>query len=66
MIDFAIGVAIGLVAAFATCGFWALRVNHGGSPPYAILTGVVGGYGCGLFVALLAFCWLLAEAFRPR
>lgn len=66
MIDFAIGVAIGFIAALATCGAWALRLNHGSGPPWMMLSGAAAGYAGGLVGVFVAFCWLLAEAFRPR
>lgn len=65
MIDFAIGAAIGLVAALAVCGAWALRLQQG-DPPWVMLSGAAAGYVGGLLGVFIVFCFLLAEAFRPR
>jgi len=65
MIDFAIGVAIGFIAALATCGAWALRLQHG-DPPWVMLSGAACGYVGGVAGVLIVFCFLLVEAFRPR
>lgn len=65
MIDFAIGAAIGLVAALAVCGAWALRLQQG-DPPIYMLSGAAAGYAGGLATVFVVFCLLLAEAFRPR
>lgn len=63
MTDFLIGAAIGLVAALAVCGAWALRLQQG-DPPVYILSGAAVGYVGGIIAVFLVFCFMLAEAFR--
>lgn len=64
-IDFASGLAIGLIAAVLIVGAWLLRTGYG-DPPLTILTGAAVGYFGGLIVSTIVFLFMLGEAFRPH
>lgn len=64
MTDFIIGTAIGALSAFLTCGAFWLRGGY--STLWPIIFGTASGYVGGMVAAFLVFCFLLAEAFRPR